>query len=127
MNTTKWRTNVFKKIFNIAGVIVFILLSFCCIRNTARSYRYRDLCNKYTEQLYAATETNRTLNDRLSRITEVAGRLSETANASITDARSIVETVERLRTEVQELEDCCGSFNQCEYYQYWDNIYGIEQ
>ena len=116
-----------KKIINIIVSLVFILLLFGCIRNTARSYRYRNLCDKYREQLSSTTETNRALNDRLSRITEVVGRIKKTTDANITDARSIIETVERLRTEVQELEDCCGSFSQCEYYQYWDNIYGLEQ
>ena len=116
-----------KKIFNVIVSIIFILLLFGCIRNTARSYRYRNLCDKYREQLVAAEETNRALNDRLGRITEVVGRLSDTANQNITDARSIIETVERLRTEVQELEDCCGSFSQSEYYQYWDSYYHDEQ
>ena len=115
-----------KKINIIIVSIVFILLLFGCIRNTAKSYEYRRLCDKYTEQLSAATETNRTLNDRLSRITEVVGRLYETTERNVTDARSIIETTELLRTQIQELEDCCGSFSQSEYYQYWDSYYGIE-
>ena len=116
-----------KKVFNIIVSIIFILLLFGCIRNTARSYRYRNLCNKYREQLSIAEATNRELNNRFISVQEVVGRLSDTANQNITDARSIIETVERLRTEVQELEDCCGSFNQCEYYQYWDSYYHDEQ
>ena len=107
-----------KKIFSIIISIIFILLLFGCIRNTARSYEYRRLCDQYREQLSSATETNRALNDRLGRVTEVVGRIKETTDANITGARSIIETVERLRTEVQELEDCCGSFSQSEYYQY---------
>ena len=118
---------MFKKVFNIIVSIVFILLLFGCIRNTARSYRYRDLCDQYREQLSATTETNRALNDRLGRITEVVGRLSETTERTVKNARDAAETVELLRTQIKELEDCCGSFNQCEYYQYWDNIYGLEQ
>ena len=117
---------MFKKVFNIIVSIVFILLLFGCIRNTARSYRYRNLCDQYREQLSITETTNRELNDRLISVQEVVGRLTETANANITDARSIIETVELLRTQIKELEDCCGSFNQCEYYQYWDNIYGLE-
>ena len=116
-----------KKIINVIVSLVFILLLFGCIRNTARSYRYRNLCNQYREQLSYAEAANRELNDRFSRITEVIGRIKETTDANITDARSIIETVERLRTEVQELEDCCGSFSQCEYYQYWDSYYHDEQ
>ena len=116
-----------KKVFNIIVSIIFILLLFGCIRNTARSYRYRNLCNQYREQLSIAEATNRELNNRFISVQEVVERLSDTANQNITDARSIIETVERLRTEVQELEDCCGSFSQCEYYQYWDSYYHDEQ
>ena len=115
-----------KKIFSIIISIVFILLLFCCIRNTARSYRYRNLCDKYREQLSYAEAANRELNNRFISVQEVVGRIKEATDANITDARSIIETVERLRTEVQKLEDCCGSFSQCEYYQYWDSYYGIE-
>ena len=118
---------MFKKIFNIIVSIVFILLLFGCIRNTARSYEYRRLCNQYTEQLSAATEENRALNDRLGRITEVVGRLHETTERNVTDARSIIETVELLRTQIQELENICyGSDSIDNYYSYWDNIYGLE-
>lgn len=119
---------MFKKVFNIIVSIVFILLLFGCIRNTARSYRYRDLCDKYREQLSYAETANRELNNRFISVQEVVGRLSDTANANITDARSIIETVERLRTEVQELENICyGSDSIDSYYSYWDNIYGLEQ
>ena len=115
-----------KKIFNIIISLVFILLLFGCFRNTARSYRYRDLCDKYTEQLNETTETNRALNDRLSRITEVVGRLSETANASITDAASIIETVELLRVQVQELENICYDNNTIDsYYDWLDSELGL--
>ena len=107
--------------------IVFILLLFGCIRNTARSYEYRRLCDKYREQLSAATETNRALNDRLDRVTEVVGRLCETTERNVTDARSIIETTELLRTQIQELENICyGSDSIDDYYNYWDNIYGLQ-
>ena len=117
-----------KKIFNIIVSIIFILLLFGCIRNTARSYRYRNLCDKYREQLSSTAETNRALNDRLSRITEVVGRLSETTERNVTDARSIIETVELLRVQVQELENICyGSDSIDSYYDYWDSYYHDEQ
>ena len=120
------KNSVEKKILYIVSII-FILLLFCSIRNTARSYRYRNLCDKYREQLSYAEAANRELNNRFISVQEVVGRIKETTDANITDARSIIETVERLRTEVQELEDCCGSFSQCEYYQYWDSYYHDEQ
>lgn len=118
---------MFKKVFNIIISIVFILLLFGCIRNTARSYRYRDLCNQYREQLNETTETNRALNDRLGRITEVVGRLHETTERNVTDARSIVETVELLRVQVQELENLCYDNNTIDsYYDWLDSELGLQ-
>lgn len=118
---------MFKKIINIIVSIVFILLLFCCIRNTARSYEYRRLCNKYTEQLNETTERNRALNDRLGRITEVVGRLSETTERNVTDARSIIETTELLRTQIQELENICyGSDSIDSYYDWLDSELGLQ-
>lgn len=118
---------MFKKVFNIIVSIVFILLLFGCIRNTTRAYRYRDLCNQYREQLNEATETNRALNDRLGRITEVVGRLHETTERNVTDARSIIETVELLRTQVQELENICYDNNTIDsYYDWLDSELGLQ-
>ena len=118
---------MFKKIFNIAGITVFILLLFGCIGNTARSYRYRNLCNQYREQLNETTETNRALNNRLGRITEVVGRLHETTERNVTDARSIIETVELLRTQIQELENICYDNNTIDsYYDWLDSELGLQ-
>lgn len=116
-----------KKIINIIISIVFILLLFCCIRNTTRSYRYRNLCNQYREQLSSTAETNRALNDRLGRITEIVGRLSETTERNIKDARSIIETVELLRVQVQELENICYDNNTIDsYYDWLDSELGLQ-
>lgn len=115
----------------IKFIIFIIAVAFCIvfsgnIYSSIQSYKYRRLCDKYREQLIATTETNRTLNDRLGRITEVVGRLHETTERNVTDARGIIELTEELRTQVYELESCLGSFNQSEYYSYWDNIYSIK-
>lgn len=116
-----------KKIINIIISIVFILLLFGCIRNTTRAYRYRDLCDKYREQLNETTETNRALNDRLGRITEVVGRLHETTERNVTDARSIIETVELLRVQIQELENICYDNNTIDsYYDWLDSELGLQ-
>ena len=114
------------KFIIIITAVLFIIFS-ANIYSSIQSYKYRRLCNQYREQLVAAEETNRTLNDRLGRITEVVGRLHETTERNVTDARSIIETVEKLRAEVQELENICyGSDTLDSYYSYWDNIYGLE-
>ena len=115
----------------IKFIIFIIAVAFCIvfsgnIYSSIQSYKYRRLCDKYREQLIATTETNRTLNDRLGRVTEVVGRLHETTERNVTDARGIIELTEEIRTQVYELESCLGSFNQSEYYSYWDNIYGLE-
>lgn len=118
---------MFKKIFNIIVSLIFILLLFGCIRNTARSYEYRRLCDKYREQLNETTETNRALNDRLGRITEVVGRLHETTERNVTDARSIVETTELLRTQIQELENICYGYDTLDsYYDWLDSELGLQ-
>ena len=116
----------------IKFIITIIAIAFCIvfsgnIYSSIQSYKYRRLCDKYREQLIAAEEYNRELADRLGRITEVVGRLHETTARNVTDARGIIELTEELRTQVYELESCLGSFNQSEYYQYWDSYYGSEQ
>ena len=117
---------MFKKIINIIVSFVFILFLFFFIRNTARAYRYRNLCDQYREQLTIAETTNRELNNRLISVQEVVGRLAETANANITDARSIIETVERLRVEIQELEDCIYGYDTLDsYYDWLDSELGL--
>ena len=109
-------------------IIIFIIGVFAySIGNTARANKYRGLCDKYREQLTAAAETNRALNDRLGRITEVVGRLSETTERNVTDARDIIETVELLRTQIQELENICyGSDSIDSYYDWLDSELGLQ-
>ena len=114
------------KFIIIITAVLFIVFS-GNIYSSIQSYKYRGLCNQYRESLIATEEANRTLNDRLGRITEVVGRLHETTERNVTDARSIIETVEMLRTQIQELENICYGYDTLDsYYSYWDNIYGLE-
>ena len=115
-----------KNIIIIAAVAVCIVFS-ANIFNSIESYKYRILCDQYREQLDRTEEANREFADRLGRVAEITGRIKKTTNANITDARGIVETVEILRSQIQELESCIGSFNQSEYYQYWDSYYHDEE
>ena len=110
------------------NIIFIIAIAFCIvfsgnIHSSIKSYEYRKLCDEYRKSLIATEEANRELADRFGRVTEITERIKETADANITDARSIIETVEILRSQIQELEDCCGVFDQSEYYQYWDSYY----
>ena len=113
--------------FIIAIFALFFVVFSANIYNSVQSYKLRRLCNQYRESLTRAEETNRIITDRIERVAEITGRIKEATNANITDARGIVETVEVLRTQIKELEDCCGSFNLFEYYQYWDSYYRDEQ
>lgn len=115
-----------KNIYIIIAAVAFCVIFSGNIYSSIQSHRYRRLCDQYRKQLIAAENANRELTDRIGRITEITGRIKETTNANITDARGIIETVEELRSKVYELESCIGSFNQSEYYQYWDSCYRNE-
>ncbi len=109
-------------------IIVFIIGVFSySIGNTARANKYRGLCDKYREQLTAAEERNREFEDRFVRIAEAAGRISETANSNVADARGIIEIVERLREEIQDLENICYGGNTLDsYYDWLDSELGLQ-
>lgn len=117
---------------NEKTIYIFIIaVAFCIvfsgnIYNTIQSYKYRRFCDEYREQLVATEETNRELTDRIGRVAEITGRIKETTDTNITDARDIIETVEILRSQIKELENCLGSFSQSKYYQYWDSYYRNE-
>ena len=116
-----------KTIYIIIAAVFFIALS-DNIYTSVKSNKYRRLCDQYREQLDRTTNENRELADRLGRVEEITGQLYETTERNVTDARSIIETVEILRTQIQELEDCCyGSDSIDSYYNYWDNEFGISQ
>lgn len=115
------------------NIIFIIAAAFCIIifsgniYSSIQSYKYRKLCDRYRESLIATEETNRTLNDRLGRITEVVGRLHETTERNVTDARSIIETVEMLRTQIQELENICYGYDTLDsYYDWLDSELGLQ-
>ena len=116
-----------KNIFIIIAALLFIIFS-NNIYTSVKSYKYRRLCNEYRAELAYTENANRELTDRIGRVAEITGKLHETANANIADSRGIIETVEMLRTQIQELEDCCyGSDSIDSYYNYWDNEFGISQ
>ena len=113
------------------NIIFIIVIAFCIILSaniysSIKSYKYRRLCDQYREQLYTATETNRTLADRIGRIAEITGSIGEICNRNVTDAREIIEITEELRAEIKELEDCCGGFDYNKYYEYYDSYYRDE-
>ena len=77
------------------NIYIIIAIAFCIILsrniyNSIKYYKYRRLCDQYREQLITAETTNRELADRIGRVAEIVGRIKETANANITDARSSI-------------------------------------
>ena len=117
----------YEKIIRLV-IIVFIIGIFTySIGSTARVNKYRGLCNQYREQLTAAEKRNREFEDRFGRVQEVVGRLSETANSNVTDARGIIETVEILREKIQDLENICYGGNTLDsYYDWLDSELGLQ-
>lgn len=115
----------------IKFIITIAAVAFCIvfsgnIYSSIQSYKYRRLCNQYREQLTATRNENTELRRTIEECQSIAGSIGELCNRNISSSRGIIELTEELRTQVYELESCLGSFNQSEYYSYWDNIYGLE-
>lgn len=115
----------------IKFIIIVAAVAFCIvfsgnIYSSVQSYKYRRHLDTAREQLLRAEEYNRELTERLGSISTNVHKLGELTERNVSGVRQCIEIIEETRVIVQELEDCCGSFSQCEYYQYWDSYYGIE-
>ena len=113
------------------NIIFIIAVAFCVvlsgnIYNSIESYKYRRLCNQYREQLDRTTEANRELTKTIGECQRITKSIGELCNRNISSSQGIIEITEELRSKVYELENSLGSFNQSEYYKYWDSYYGIE-
>ena len=116
-----------KKIISISGVILILCLFIYSTVCTRKLNKYRRHLDTAREQLIRAEEYNRELTERLGSISTNVHKLGELADRNVSGVRQCIEIIEETRVIVQELEDCCGSFSQCEYYQYWDSYYHDEQ
>ena len=116
-----------KNIFFIITAVAFCIVFSGNIYSSVQSYKYRRLCDKYRTELDNATSENRRLTETVGKCQRITESIGELCNRNINSSRGIIELTEELRTQVYELESCLGSFNQSEYYSYWDNVYGIEQ
>ena len=117
-----------KNIFIIIAIFAVCIVIFSGnIYNSVKSYKLRRLCDEYTEQLIAATNENTEFRRTIEECQNITGSIGELCNRNISSSRGIIEITEELRSKVYELESCLGSFNQSEYYQYWDSYYGSEQ
>ena len=114
------------------NIIFIIAIAFCIILsgnvyNSIQSYKYRRLCDQYREQLNKTTEANRKLADTIGECQSITGSIGELCNRNISSSQGIIEFTEELRAQVYDLENCIRSFSQFEYYNYWDNEFGISQ
>lgn len=116
-----------KKINIIAGIffiLCLLLYSTICTRKLNEARGHLDTAR---EQLIRTEEYNRELTERLGSISNNVQKLGELADRNVSGVRQCIEIIEETRVIVKELEDCCGSFDQCEYYKYWDSCYHDEQ
>ena len=114
------------------NIIFIIAIAFCIvlsrsIYNSVKSYNYRRLCNQYRTELTDSENTNRELELTIEQCQSICKELGGSIDRNINSAREAVELIEQIRTQVYELENCLGSFDQFEYYNYWDNELGISQ
>ena len=112
---------MFKKIINIVGIIFILCLFLYSSICTRKLNEARGLYNQYQQRCIEAERI-------CDRVREISGKIRETTERTVKNARDAAETVELLRVQVQELENICyGSDSIDSYYSYWDNIYGLEQ
>lgn len=115
-----------KNNFIIVAAVAFCIVFSANIFNSIQSFKYRRLCDQYREQLIATTEANRELGRTIEECQSIAGSIGELCNRNINSSRGIIETVEELRAQIKELEDCCGIFNYNNYYEYYDSYFRDE-
>ena len=116
-----------KNIFIIIAAVALCIIFSTNIYNSVQSYKYRGLCDEYRNELNRATNEIELLGRTIEECQSITGSIGELCNRNVKSSRDIIEITEELRSKVYELESCLGSFNQSEYYQYWDSYYGAEQ
>ena len=115
-----------KNIFFIIAAVFCIVFS-TNIYSSIKSFKYRRLCDQYRAELDRATNEIELLGKTIGECQSITGSIGELCNRNVKSSRDIIETVEQIRAEVYELENCLGCFDQLEYYNYWDNELGISQ
>ena len=114
-----------KTIYIIFAILLFIILS-ANIHSSIQSYKYRRLCDEYRTELDRATNEIELLGRTIEECQNITGSVREICNRNVKSSRDIIELTEELRSKVYELENSLGSFNQSEYYSYWDSYYRDE-
>lgn len=115
-----------QKVVNIIFTIFVLCLLIYSTVCTRKLNENRRLCDSYRERCIETERVCDELRNEFGRVRDITGRLNETADRTITNARDVAETVEILRSQIKELENICGRDTQCEYYQYWDSYFDLE-
>lgn len=103
-----------------------VLLIFATVSSSIQSYKSRRLCNQYRERIIDAENTNRKFERTIEQCQSICGELGRSVERNISTARECIETIEIIRVEIQELENCLYGNGPSYNYQYWDNYFGIE-
>ena len=127
-----------KKHFIFSCIFLFFLAVFAATgvalyTNSKQLDESRRANDQFREQLIRAEDTNRKLTEELEdcrgRIEQCQFILSDLDGLTTTNVRTIREAIsiiEELRVQVQNLEMELGNWSADEYYNYWDNVYGLE-
>ena len=116
-----------KNIIITAAVVAFCIIFSGNIYNSVKSFEYRRCCDEYRTELNRATNEIELLGRTIEKCQNITGSIGEICNRNVKSSRDIIEITEELRSKVYELENCIGSFNQSEYYNYWDFYYRNEE
>lgn len=115
-----------EKIF-YTGIFIFIfIMAVISATCSIQSYKSRRLCTQLRGRIADAENTNKTLELTIEQCRSISEELGKSIDRNLNSAREAVELIEQIRTQVYELEDYLGSFNQSEYYSYWDSYFGID-
>ena len=109
-----------KKIINIAGIIFILCLFLYSTICTRKLNEARGLYNQYQQRCIEAERI-------CDRVREISGKIRETTERTVKNARDAAETVELLRTQIQELENICYDNNTIDsYYDWLDSELGLQ-
>lgn len=118
---------MFKKTINYFVAILVLCLFIYSTICTRKLNEARGLHNQYQQRCIEAERLCDEFRNELGRVREITGRITETTERTITNARDAAETVEILRTQIKELEDICyGSNTSDSYYDWLDSELGLQ-
>ena len=111
---------MFKKITNGITVILILCLFIYSTVCTRKLNEARGLYNQYQQRCIEAERI-------CDRVREISGKIRATTERTVKNARDAAETVEILRTQIQELENICYGYDTLDsYYDWLDSELGLQ-